>query len=76
MYFIEAVVIFPIFLGILSYLHEHGHDDIDNLTTMIKDLHNKLQGDSHLLSSCSTCGNPSMNDAIFCSKCGSALRHK
>lgn len=60
----------------IDQLEKLEHDDIDNLTTMIKDLHGKLQRDSQLLSSCSNCGNPSMNDAIFCSNCGSELAHE
>jgi voltage-gated potassium channel len=60
----------------IDHLEKLEHDDINSLTAMIKDLHSKLQRDSQLLSSCSNCGNPSMNEAIFCSNCGSELRHK
>jgi hypothetical protein len=60
----------------IDQLQKLEHDDINSLTAMIKDLHSKLQRDSQLLSSCSNRGNPSMNEAIFCSNCGSELRHK
>jgi voltage-gated potassium channel len=58
----------------IDQLEELEQDDIDTLTSMIKSLHGKLQKDSKVVCSCSKCGNISMMEAAFCSKCGIELQ--
>ena len=58
----------------IDHLEKLEHDDLDTLTMMIKNLHGKLQKDSRPLYTCSSCGNPTAYEAIFCSNCGRKLK--
>ena len=60
----------------IDQLEKLEHDDVDTLTTMIQGLHGKLQNGSKKLYSCSKCGNPTIYEDNFCSKCGVQQRQE
>jgi voltage-gated potassium channel len=60
----------------IDQLEKLEHDDVDTLTTMIQGLHGKLQNGSKKLYSCSKCGNPTIYEDKFCSRCGVQQRHE
>jgi rubrerythrin len=60
----------------IDQLEKLEHDDVDTLTTMIQGLHGKLQNGSEKLYSCTKCGNPTIYEDNFCSKCGVQQKHE